>query len=99
MCSTIEAERGKVQEARDAEKKEVCCCIGKIYKGFGVYWNLSSAACLRTAEEATDRFAGLSSDTARKNAVKEQIRMRVIGFGWIYMFPGLRMGVTFQQKN
>lgn len=41
-----------------------------------------SRACWRTATEVRRAFSELTSETARKEAVKEQIRLRVVGFGW-----------------
>jgi hypothetical protein len=41
-----------------------------------------SNACWSTLTIARRRFSELTSETARKEAVKDQIRLRVIGFGW-----------------
>jgi hypothetical protein len=41
-----------------------------------------SAACWKTAAEATAEYAKLTSTAARLQALKEQIRIRVQGFGW-----------------
>ena len=41
-----------------------------------------SLACWRTKADAKKEFKRLGSKTARLDAVKEQQRMRVIGFGW-----------------
>ena len=41
-----------------------------------------SNACWSILNIAHWRFSELTSETARKEAVKDQIRLRVIGFGW-----------------
>ena len=41
-----------------------------------------SDACWRTAKMAKSQFNKLTSLTAQREAVKEQIRIRVVGFGW-----------------
>ena len=41
-----------------------------------------SPACWNTRAEALKEFGKLTSNTARVEAVKEQIRIRVLGFGW-----------------
>ena len=41
-----------------------------------------SPACWKTAADVRREFSKLESESARKEAVKEQIRIRVIGFGW-----------------
>lgn len=43
-----------------------------------------SPFCWNTVKQAEEEFGKLDglSDTAREVAVKEQIRIRVIGFGW-----------------
>ena len=41
-----------------------------------------SPACWRTKSDAKKTFDKLNSRAARIDAVKEQIRIRVIGFGW-----------------
>ena len=41
-----------------------------------------SDACWSTLTIARQRFSELTSETARKEAVKDQIWLRVIGFGW-----------------
>jgi len=40
------------------------------------------SACWRTVSEARQVYNKLTSVTAQKEAVKENIRIRVIGFGW-----------------
>jgi hypothetical protein len=41
-----------------------------------------SDACWKTATQARKQFSKLTSITAKKKAVKEQIKVRVVGFGW-----------------
>ena len=41
-----------------------------------------SAACWRTSRDVHKNFNGLKSETAQREAMKEQIRIRVIGLGW-----------------
>ena len=41
-----------------------------------------SRACWRTETEARKAFSNVTSETAKKEAGKEQIRLRVVGFGW-----------------
>ena len=41
-----------------------------------------SPACWRTKKDAQKSFESLTSKAAKLEAVKEQIRIRVIGFGW-----------------
>ena len=41
-----------------------------------------SQACWISEEDVARQFAKLTSKPARENAVKEQIRIRKIGFGW-----------------
>ena len=42
----------------------------------------NSVACWRTKSIATTEFGKIQSKTAKLDAVKEQIRIRVLGFGW-----------------
>ena len=39
-------------------------------------------ACSKPVNEVRRGFSNLSSDTAMREVVKEQIRIRVVGFGW-----------------
>jgi len=41
-----------------------------------------SAACWRTKADAKTKYELLTSRAAKLDAVKEQIRIRVAGFGW-----------------
>ena len=41
-----------------------------------------SQSCWKSEEEVVRKFSKLTSNRARVNAVKEQIRMRGIGFEW-----------------
>jgi hypothetical protein len=42
----------------------------------------NSSACWKTKSIAQTEFRKLQSKTAKLDAVKEQIRIRVLGFGW-----------------
>ena len=41
-----------------------------------------SSACWKTSSNIRKEFSNLTSVTAKKDAMKEQIRIRVLGFGW-----------------
>ena len=41
-----------------------------------------SQDCWRSEEDVAHQFTKITSNTARVNAMKDQIRIREIGFGW-----------------
>ena len=59
-----------------------------------------SSACWKTATSAGKHFKKLTSDTAKREAVKEQIRIRVLGFGWEDLHhPWSRDGVAYTPEQ
>ena len=59
-----------------------------------------SPACWRTVDDVHREFNKLGSETARREAVKEQIRIRVIGQGWKDLHvPWSCDGVTFTSEQ
>ena len=54
-----------------------------------------SPACWRTARDVHREFDKLTSETARKEAVKDQIRIRVKGFRWDLHVPWSKDGKDF----
>ena len=59
-----------------------------------------SSACWKTVSEARQAYSKLTSMTAQKEAVKEQIRIRVQGFGWDDLHhPWSKGGVDFTPEQ
>jgi len=59
-----------------------------------------SSACWRTAASAQTHFKKLTSVTAKREAVKDQIRIRVLGFGWDDLHhPWSKDGVAYTPEQ
>ena len=88
-----EAKHEKKQILR--QKKMLAC--QKEYGNKLTYIEMAnSPAFWKTKTIANREFKNLPSETARLNAVKEQIRIRIIGFGWQDLHhPWSKEGHTF----
>ena len=59
-----------------------------------------SPAAWKTSTQARGEFNKLTSNTAKLNAVKEQIRIRVLGFGWSNLHhPWSEGGIYFTPED
>lgn len=74
-----EAKRHKQDQLR---KKKIVAAQLEYAKALTYVDMFYSDACWRSKSHAKRAFDDLSSYAAKLNAVKEQIRIRVIGFGW-----------------
>ena len=78
-----EKQRAAKEEKRKMMKqKKILAAQEEYVKALTYIEMYHSPACWKTPEEVNQRFNNLSSESARKEAVKEQIRIRVLGFGW-----------------
>ena len=79
---TRQAEGGK-EKKQDSLRARKHHAVQEKYTRALTYIDMyHSPACWRTKSDAKKEFKKLESKTARLDAVKEQQRIRVIGFGW-----------------
>lgn len=84
------AEKVALEKQREAKKKRVDAmrerkleaASEEYVKALTYVEMYHSPACWRTEEDVHENFDKLGSEAAKKKAVKEQIRIRVLGFGW-----------------
>lgn len=96
-----EKQRAAKEEKRKLLRKNKLLAAQEEYVKALTYIEMyHSPACWNTREEVHQRFNNLSSETARKEAVKEQIRIRVLGFGWKDLhIPWSKDGDDFSASN
>lgn len=90
----------KQQKQDQLRKKKILAAQLEYAKALTYVDMFYSDACWRTKTHAQRAFNNLSSTAARLNAVKEQIRIRVIGFGWNNLHhPWSKNGVHYSPAD
>ena len=75
----LEAKKRKLDQLR---RKKFIAAQTKYADALTYIDMFHSPACWMTKADARREFGKLASKTAKLNTVKEQIRIRVLGFGW-----------------
>ena len=81
-CCCQEATSCKTEQAKLLREKKLITTQRKCANALTCLDMFHSPACWRTAAQARKQFVALRSKTARLAAVKEQHRIRTVGFGW-----------------
>ncbi len=81
--TALDKQRESKQKKQDLLRNKKILAVQKEYSNALTYIDMfHSPACWRTKNDAQKAFESLRSKAARMEAIKEQIRIRVIGFGW-----------------
>ena len=102
------AEKAALEKQRAAKKKKqdklkemkLEAATAEYVKTLTYLEMFHSPACWKTAKDVRQRFGKLGSETAKRNAVKEQIRIRVLGLQWKDLHtPWSKDGVDFTAEQ
>jgi hypothetical protein len=102
------AEKTALDKQREAKKKKQeflrqkkVAAVQREYANAVTYIDMYySPACWKTMSQARKEFSKLRSKTAKLDAVKEQIRIRVVGFGWDDLHhPWSKGGVDYSPED
>jgi len=88
------------QKEEIARRKKIATCREEYIVAIELWEQYHSPRCWKTVEYAQSVYGQLKSETARLNAVKEQILIRYLGLGWERAHhPWSKSGVTFSSKQ
>ena len=88
------------QKEEIARRKKIATCREEYIVAIELWEQYHSPRCWKTVEYAQSVYGQLKSETARLNAVKEQILIRYLGLGWERTHhPWSKSGVTFSSKQ
>ena len=81
----LDRQRAAKRKKQDLLNKKKLVACQQEYANALTYiemYHSNTGVCWKSPSQARREFIKLTSESARRDAVKEQIRLRVIGFGW-----------------
>ncbi len=88
------------QKEEIAHGKKIARCREEYIVAIELWEQYHSPQCWKTVEYSQSVYEQLKSESARLNAVKEQILIRYLGLGWEDAHhPWSKSGVTFSSKQ